>query len=49
MIKYYVSSSPDYSIDIKDPFLILLSNYDENIKSLNLKKIKKLLQLVFFR
>ena len=45
MIKYYVSSSPDYSIDIKDPFLILLSNYDENIKSLNLKKIKKLLQL----
>ena len=45
MIKYYVSSSPDYSIDIKYPFLIPLSNYDENIKSLNLKKIKKLLQL----
>ena len=40
MIKYYLSSSPDFSIDIKEPFCI---PFNSEIETINLEKIKQLL------
>ena len=43
MIKYFICSGPEHSINIREPFIIPLNRY-EDIEYLTLERIKKLLQ-----